>query len=267
MQLALTEFDDEDIAVLEPSALIRGERAPEVVVICFFREVVDELAASGRRLDRTGMLAGFGVSVFCGIEHNGAPLGVLFPGVGAPLAVAAIEETIARGARRFVAVGGAGALLPDLVLGHAVVVDGAVRDEGTSFHYLPEGRELEADPAGVALLQQVLDERDIPYVTGKAWSTDGLYRETPARVARRRDEGCAVVEMEASAFFAVARHRNVKMAHLLYAGDSLAGDEWDHRGWHEASVRRDLFEAAADAALRLYMAERRVLLRRSATKG
>ena len=248
MQLALTEFDDEDIAVLEPSALIRGERAPEAVVICFFREVVDELIAAGaERIDRTGMLHGFEVSLLV----RWGDIGVLFPGVGAPLAVAAIEETIARGARRFVAVGGAGALLPDLVLGHAVVVDGAVRDEGTSFHYLPEGREVEADPAGVALLQQVLDARDIPYVTGKAWSTDGLYRETPARVARRRDEGCAVVEMEASAFIAVARHRKLKMAHLLYAGDSLAGDEWDHRGWHEASVRRDLFEAAADAVLRL----------------
>ena len=248
MDLALTEFDDEDIAVLEPSALIRGEAAPEAVVICFFREVVDELIAAGaERIDRTGMLHGFEVSLLV----RWGDIGVLFPGVGAPLAVAAIEETIARGARRFVAVGGAGALLPDLVLGHAVVVDGAVRDEGTSFHYLPEGREVEADPAGVALLQQVLDARDIPYVTGKAWSTDGLYRETPARVARRRDEGCAVVEMEASAFIAVARHRKLKMAHLLYAGDSLAGDEWDHRGWHEASVRRDLFEAAADAVLRL----------------
>lgn len=245
---ALLEFDDEATAVLEPSALIRGDSAPEAVVICFFREVVDDLIAAGaRRLDRTGMLHGFEVAAL--VEHNG--IGVLFPGVGAPLAAAALEETIARGGRRFVAVGGAGALVPDLVLGHAVVVNAAVRDEGTSFHYLPAGREVEADQTGVEVLQAVLDERDIPYVTAKAWSTDGLYRETPARVARRRDEGCAVVEMEASAFIAVARHRDVKMAHLLYAGDSLAGDEWDHRGWHEASVRRDLFEAAADAVRRL----------------
>ena len=248
MDLALTEFDDDAIAVLEPSALIHGERAPEDVVICFFREILDELLEAGaERIDRTGMLHGFEVTVL--VKSEG--IGVLFPGVGAPLAVAAIEETIARGGRRFVAVGGAGALLPDLVLGHAVVVNGAVRDEGTSFHYLPPGRDVEADPDGVAVLQRVLDARDIPYVTAKTWSTDALYRETPSRVARRRDEGCAVVEMEASAFIAVARHRNVKMAHLLYAGDSLAGDEWDHRGWHEASVRRDLFEAAADAVRQL----------------
>ena len=246
--MALTEFDNETMAVLEPSALIRGDSAPEAVVICFFREVLDELlAAGGERIDRTGMLHGFEVSMLV----RSGDIGVLFPGVGAPLAVAALEETIARGGRRFVAVGGAGALLPDLVLGHAVVVDAAVRDEGTSFHYMPAGREVEADPLTTAVVEEVLRERDVPFITAKTWSTDGLYRETPARVARRRDEGCAVVEMEASAFIAVARHRNVKMAHLLYAGDSLAGDEWDHRGWHQASVRRDLFEAAADAVLRL----------------
>ena len=248
MDPALLEFDDEATAVLEPTALIRGDSAPEAVVICFFREVVDELIAAGaRRIDRTGMLHGFEVAAL--VEHDG--IGVLFPGVGAPLAVAAVEEAIARGARRFVAVGGAGALLPDLVLGHAVVVNGAVRDEGTSFHYMPPGREVEADPEPTAVVEEVLRERDIPFITAKTWSTDGLYRETPTRVARRRGEGCAVVEMEASAFIAVARHRNVKMAHLLYAGDSLAGEEWDHRGWHQASVRRDLFEAAAAAVRRL----------------
>lgn len=248
MDIALTEFDAEAIAVLEPSALIRGEGAPEAVVICFFREVFDELLAAGaKRIDHTGMLHGFEVTML--LEVDG--IGVLFPGVGAPLAVAALEETIARGGRRFVAVGGAGALLPDLVLGHAVVVNASLRDEGTSFHYMPPGREVDAEAAGVAALEQVLTERDIPFITAKTWSTDGLYRETPERVARRRDEGCAVVEMEASAFIAVARHRNVKLAHLLYAGDSLAGEEWDHRGWHQASVRRDLFEAAADAVRRL----------------
>ncbi|MFP5328321.1 MAG: hypothetical protein ACLGHT_12665 [Acidimicrobiia bacterium] len=93
MDLALTEFDEEANAVLEPSALIRGNRAPEAVVICFFREVVDELLAEGaERIDRTGMLHDFGVSVLV----RSGDIGVLFPGVGAPLAVAALEETIAR---------------------------------------------------------------------------------------------------------------------------------------------------------------------------
>lgn len=251
--LPILEHDPTPTAFLEPTMTVgAGGGVPEAGVVCFFREVVEEVAASGgRRLDDTGILPDFGVSSMHEIERDGRRLAVIFPGVGAPLAVAVVEEAIARGCRRFVAVGGAGALLPDLVLGHAVVVDAAVRDEGTSYHYVSPAREIEAPARARTVLEAVLADRDIPFVTGKTWSTDGLFRETPQRIARRRAEGCITVEMEASAFFAVAAHRGVDFAHLLYAGDSLAGEEWDHRGWHRASVRRDLFEVAVEAALRL----------------
>ena len=249
----ILEHDPERTAMLEPAMVVddAAASAPEAAVICFFREIVDELGTTGTRLDRAGILPDFGVSSLYEIDRDGHRLAVIFPGVGAPLAVAAVEEAIARGCRRFVAVGGAGALLPDLVLGHAVVVSSAVRDEGTSYHYLPPSREIDGDARSRDVLESVLRERDIPFVTGKTWTTDGLFRETPERVRRRRDEGCITVEMEASAFFALARFRGVALAHLLSAGDSLAGEEWDHRGWDKASVRRDLFDVAAEAALRL----------------
>lgn len=251
-EVPLLEHDPTGVAMLEPSMVVGEDGdAPDAAVICFFREVVDELTATGRRLDRKGLLPDFGVTSLHEIHHRGQRLALLSPGVGAPLAVAAVEEAIARGCRRFVAVGGAGALVPDLVLGHAVVVASAVRDEGTSYHYLPPGRTIDGDPEARAVLEGVLSERDVPFVVGTTWTTDGLFRETPDKVRRRRDEGCITVEMEAAAFFALARFRQLPLAHLLYAGDSLAGEEWDHRGWDKASVRRDLFEVAADAALRL----------------
>ncbi|WP_250549145.1 nucleoside phosphorylase [Pseudonocardia sp. H11422] len=166
-----------------------------------------------------------------------------------------LEELIAMGARKLVAVGGAGTLVPELVLGHAVVVDSAVRDEGTSFHYLPPGRITEADPHGVDVLSRILDEAAVPYVVGRSWTTDAIYRETRTRVDRRRAEGCLVVEMEASAFIAVARYRadlGVRFAQLLLAADSLAGEAWEHRGWTTArQAREGLFQLAARAALAL----------------
>jgi uridine phosphorylase len=111
---------------------------------------------------------------------------------------------------------------------------------------------VEADPAGVAALSATLEAADVPYVTARAWTTDGVFRETRGRVARRVAEGCAVVDMEASALIAVARYRGIRLAHLLFAGDSLAGDEWEHRGWTTAAeIRAALFESACDAALRL----------------
>ena len=70
----------------------------------------------------------------------------------------------------------------------------------------------------------------MPFATGLTWTTDGLFRETPAKVAARRAEGCLTVEMEAAALFAVAQYRGITIGQLLYAADDLSGDEWDHRG-------------------------------------
>lgn len=169
-------------------------------------------------------------------------------GVGAPAAVFLFEDLIARGCTKIVACGGAGALI-DLALGHPVVVSAALRDEGTSYHYLPPSREIEADPRGVAALEQVLGERSVPYEVGKTWTTDGVYRETRAKVERRRAEGCVTVEMEASALIAVAAFRGISFAQVLYAGDSLAGEVYDSRGWNrQLSSRENLFWIAADAA-------------------
>jgi uridine phosphorylase len=186
------------------------------------------------------------------VEVEGVAVLVVHPGVGAPLAAGMLEEVIALGCDRIVACGGAGALRGDLVLGHAVVVDEAVRDEGTSFHYLPAGRTVAADPHGVAVLTELLTDAGVPFVVGKSWTTDAFYREPKTRIERRVAEGCLTVEMEASAFMAVARYRGVAFAQVLYAGDSVAGESWDERGWNRArEVREELCGLALRAAVRL----------------
>ena len=69
----------------------------------------------------------------------------------------------------------------------------------------------------------------MPHDRGLTWTTDAFFRETPAKVARRREQGCITVEMEASAMFACAAFRGVVYGQLLYAGDDVSADEWDHR--------------------------------------
>jgi uridine phosphorylase len=137
-------------------------------------------------------------------------------------------------------------------VGHLIVPTSAVRDEGTSYHYLPPGREVDASPEAVAAIERVLQDRGRRYLLSKTWTTDAFYRETPAKVQLRKSEGCLTVEMEAAAFFAVAQFRRVPFAQILYGGDDVSGNEWDHRGWHErASVREVLFWLAAEACLLL----------------
>jgi uridine phosphorylase len=176
----------------------------------------------------------------------------MHPGVGAPLAGGFTDELIALGCRAFVACGGAGTLVRDMVVGHVVVPVSAVRDEGTSYHYLPPSREVEASPEAVAAIEATLKRHSIPFVLGKTWTTDGFYRETAARVVRRRAEGCLTVEMEAAAFFAVGRFRGAPVGQLLYCGDDLSGEVWDGRDWRDrGSIREQLFWLAAEACLRL----------------
>ena len=138
-------------------------------------------------------------------------------------------------------------------LGHVMVVDSALRDEGTSFHYAPPSRAIDADPVGVRVARETLEGLGVAHEVGRTWTTDALYRETPGRIARRVEEGCAMVDMESAAFIAATRFLGVRFAQLLYAGDSLTEGAWDSRHWvHAGEVRENLLRAAARVALALY---------------
>jgi uridine phosphorylase len=186
------------------------------------------------------------------MDTDGRRLTLLHPGVGAPMAAAMLEEAIALGCRKFVACGGAGVLDRSIALGHLIVPTAAIRDEGTSYHYLAPGRVVEPSPEAVTYLEATLQRRGAPYLTGKTWTTDALYRETAAKVSRRKQEGCLTVEMEAAALFAVARFRGVILGQILYGGDDVSGVEWDSRHWDKSTtVREQVFRLAAEACLDL----------------
>lgn len=244
-RLPLVEDDLAEPGLIAPGAMRARGSAPPDVVLCFFPEVMAALAEHAR--EAAVLHSENGRSPVLALARpDGTQVGVVHPGVGAPMAVATLEEVVALGGRRFTAVGGAGVLVPDLVLGHAVVVDSAVRDEGTSFHYLAPGRTVDADAAGVAALAARLHAADVAHTVGRTWTTDAVYRETRGRTDRRRAEGCLTVEMEAAALIAVARFREVAFSQVLFAGDSLAGERWDHRRWTTArEARRALVDVVA----------------------
>ncbi|MBN1428572.1 MAG: nucleoside phosphorylase [Anaerolineae bacterium] len=247
----ILEFDPTREALIEPGRLIRPvEGIPEGCVLCFFREVIDKLRDDGRLTLLWNGQSEIGIHPAYRIEVDGRCLVVTHPGVGAPLAAALLEETIARGCRKFIACGGAGVLQSEIAQGHVIVPTSAVRDEGTSYHYLPPGREVLANVTGVTAIERVLRAHEIPYMTGKTWTTDAFYRETPAKIRQRKEEDCITVEMEAAAFFAVAQFRNVIFGQILYGGDDVGGTKWDSREWHrDASTREKLFWLAAEACL------------------
>ena len=211
----ILEYDPGRDAMIEPSRVLSPIDIPRHCVLCFFQDVITTLHEAGQ-LRVVHMLGSeMGPNPVYEMDFDGRRLALMHPGIGAPLAGGFTDELIALGCRAFIVCGGAGTLTADLVVGHLVVPNAAVRDEGTSYHYLPPAREVSPSPEAVAAIEATLQRHHVPYVVGKTWTTDGFYRETLARVARRRAEGCLTVEMEAAAFFAVGQFRDVAVGQLL----------------------------------------------------
>lgn len=248
----ILEFDPERSAIINPVHKSPPPGLPDRAVLCFFIDLLQQMAAEGRLVVAYMFGSELGPNPVYRLDTPAGSVLVAHPGVGAPFSAAVLEEVIALGADKIIACGGCGVLRPDIAAGHAVVLDSAVRDEGVSYHYLPPSREVKADPRGISALEGVLGARGIPYLRGKAWTTDAFYRETPERRALRIAEGCDVVEMEAAAFFAVAQFRTVTLGQVVYGGDLVVPEGWDDRNWDERQDdRRLMFDVAVEAALAL----------------
>jgi uridine phosphorylase len=248
----ILEFDPSRRAIIEPKRIIKPANVPERCVVCFFQEAIDA-AVKRKRAKIAGRLRSeIGFHPLYEIQWKGERIGIFHPGVGAAMASVFLEELIALGGRKFIACGSAGVLNREIALGHIIVPTAAVRDEGVSYHYFPPSYEINANRRAVTAIRRTLRAHGMDYIAGKTWTTDGLYRETIAKVRQRRTEGCLTVEMEAAAFFAVAKFRRVPFGQILYGGDDVSGADWDSRGFiHCTSVREKLFWLAAEACLSL----------------
>jgi uridine phosphorylase len=229
--LNLPDYELDDEPILSAADLLRQrwriDGAPRVppphtVIIGYQRAVIAALLRRYRQVKVDGFFGDFHL-----LKTRSQPIGVLQPvGPGAPIIAAALEELIAFGVRRFVSIGLAGGLQSDLHSGDIVIADRALRDEGTSYHYLPPTRSVEADPALSQQIASALSARRIAHVRGASWTTDAPYRETRRQVETFRAEGAKIVEMEAAALFAVGHRLSVPTAAVFVIGDRLADLIW-----------------------------------------
>jgi uridine phosphorylase len=157
----ILEFDANSEALIEPQNVIQP--IPELPKQCT-RARVTALNTE---------MARHSVYIF---HHHNRPVTLFHPGVGAPLAAGLLEEVIALGCDTFVVCGGAGVFGENLEVGHLLIPTSAIRDEGTSYHYLPPGREVFATPEVVAAIETTFKEHRIPYRLTKTWTTDACYR-------------------------------------------------------------------------------------------
>lgn len=151
--------------------------------------------------------------------------------VGAPAAAILADLLIFSGVKYLVACGGCG-VLQHLSSGMILLPTSALRDEGTSYHYVGPSRSILLDAETVESASRTLSESEVPFKTCKTWTTDGFFRETSTLVELRKSEGCETVDMECAALAAVAQAYGIPFAEILYSGDGLYDPKYHYaRNW------------------------------------
>ncbi len=221
-------------SVFTPDALLREARrqkgidagsVPDVCILDPDGDIVRRLVATDRA-HRLAQWACYHTELY-GFEHEGLRHGIIGCAVGAPFAVLVAEELFASGCRFLISMTSAGQIVPVQAPPYFIIIDRALRDEGTSYHYLPPSEYGLADERLVELAQEALAATGIPVQVGAAWTTDAPFRETAEAIAAARRAGILAVEMEAAALyaFAVARRRPLLcLAHVTNQMGRIEGD-------------------------------------------
>jgi uridine phosphorylase len=151
----------------------------------------------------------------------GKTAGIVGCAVGAPFAVLIAEELFACGCRVLISLTSAGQIHSIASPPYFVVIDRALRDEGTSYHYAASAAFAEADPDLVARASSALGERGLRTHIGSSWTTDAPFRETAEAVAAARAKGILAVEMEAAALYTFARKRGKPVLCLAHITNTM----------------------------------------------
>ncbi len=221
--------------------------SPSAVVICYSESLMDYFVETYDG-EEVGLYVG-DCYVFDAFDREVGVLGNF--GIGAPTTAMLMEDLIADGVEAFLSIGYAGCLDESVEMGAFVVPEKAIRDEGTSHHYVESAKYAHPSDTLVAATKRTLRAREEPFHVGPSWTTDAVYRETDAEVERYAREGVLTVEMEASAVFTVAAQRDVDAAAMFVTSDYLGPSTWEPK-FHltDEHVRR--LGDAATAVLETY---------------
>lgn len=235
-EIPILEYDPNPKAVLEPGHEKLGIVLPQKAIFAFLGEEIDRFAKEngGEKLGEFVTISGT-IPVYR-VKLDGESLCLAKAPVGAAVAAEMLDWLIAYGVDEIVCAGSCGALI-DLPENTFLIPEKALRDEGTSYHYLPPARYVTLHKEMQDKIASVMEQEGISCLRCNTWSTDGIYRETAGMVAYRRAEGCSVVEMECAALAACAEFRGVRFGQFLYTADTLADAAcYDERDWGDASV-------------------------------
>ncbi len=228
--MILDDFDEAINSTFDPYEVENAiDGFPKVGVTCFSKKLFDQLVQKFNCVEIAKNSNGNGKLPVYKFEYKGHSLALFMSRVGAPACIIQYEELFAMGLEKVVVFGTCGVLdskIDDLAI---IIPNAAIRDEGTSYHYMKASDEVKTNPKYVDEFIKLLDEHKYSYTIGKTWTTDAPYRETRSKVLKRKEQGCICVDMECSAIFALAEFRNKEVFQFFYAADNLDSAKWDQR--------------------------------------
>jgi uridine phosphorylase len=223
-----------DSSVFDPMALLREARrqkglaALDVPPVCILDpdgDVVRYLKASGEAHPFPAWPC-YHTELHT-FELAGESVGIIGCAVGAPFAVLVAEELFACGCRFLLSLTSAGQIVPVGAPPYFVLIERALRDEGTSYHYAAPAEFAEADARLVASAMEALAREGLRVFAGATWTTDAPFRETAAAIAHARAAGVLAVEMEAAALYAFARARAAPVLCLAHVTNAMGRGQQD----------------------------------------
>ena len=233
-----------DKVVIEPARVIEERKkvglhpscpVPAGAIMCYDSTFWQWVCARPDVVECDGWLKGAYL-----VPHKDFRILVLkVPGFGAPTAVMTLEELAAFGIKQIVNLGTAGGLQQNMNIGDIVICDRAIRDEGTSHHYLPVEKYAFSCSELTENLYTAFERKGIQFSKGTSWTTDAPYRETIEELRQYCSDGVATVEMEASALFAVGAYRGVGVSSVFVISDLLSEEDWN-QGYHGAEKLEQL---------------------------
>ncbi|NLX83718.1 MAG: nucleoside phosphorylase [Clostridiales bacterium] len=227
--MIINSFDPHTPAVFGPEAVYQAPGRPlcEVMMLTFSSEVIAHALARYPH-QQLAVLPGLnGDKPIYQFKDDPRIAFMMLPITAAHAGMTVEEAAQITGCRRFVLFGSCGALDAALTEGRLIVPTESYRDEGYSYHYAQAADYITVNKA--SFVAGVLQDLGIPHVTGRAWTTDAIFRETRANVAKRRAEGCLAVDMECAGLQAMCDYRGYQYYTFFYTGDLLDAPEWEQR--------------------------------------
>ena len=222
-------FDTITEAIISPEQLYGVQQTScDVCIVTFSQQIVTEIL-SAFPCEKLAQIESANGAIPCyKLNYKGKEIAFYMTMIGSAGAAACIEDArCLLGATKFILFGSCGCLNQAVTAGKIIVPTDAYRDEGLSYHYAAASDYIKLKNADV--VAEFFRDNGIPYVTGKTWTTDGVYRETRGNMEKRKAEGCIAVEMESAGLQAVCDFRNLDFYQFLIGCDLLDAPEWDRR--------------------------------------